>query len=77
MKKYNLSDGGHILATSHQEFAEKMRQSSKFDSECTNEEYMASFAERYEIQTGNIIQFDSPDNFVDDLVRFNYITSIE
>lgn len=39
-KTYTLQDGGTITATCAIEFVTKLRQSSRFDSECTDQEYM-------------------------------------
>mgnify|MGYP000781402291 CR=1 FL=1 len=39
-KTYTLQDGGTITATCATDFIAKLRQSSHFDSECTDQEYM-------------------------------------
>ena len=39
-KTYTLQDGGTITATCATDFVTKLRQSSRFDSECTDHEYM-------------------------------------
>ena len=51
----------------------KHRQSSKFDSECTDTEYMKNFAERYKVQTGEGIKADSPEVFVEELERVSFL----
>lgn len=73
MIKYKLKDGGTIIAVDSQDFVNKLRESSKFDSDSSSEEYMKNFAERYFIQTGNHIRFDTPDNFLADLKKVKYI----
>ncbi|MDR0830809.1 MAG: hypothetical protein LBN95_11980 [Prevotellaceae bacterium] len=75
MKKkiYNLADGGRITAATAQEFVEQLRIGSLFDSDCTNEQYMQNFADRYKIQTGNIVRTDNAEIFLDDLQKFGYI----
>lgn len=37
---YTLQDGGKITATCAADFVTKLRESSRFDSECTDQEYM-------------------------------------
>lgn len=72
-KTYTLQDGGKITATCPSDFLTKLRTGSRFDSECTDEEYMKAFAERYKIQSGHDIRTDSPENFFEDLVQTDYI----
>lgn len=72
-KTYQLQDGGTITATCVADFVTKLRQSSRFDSECTNQEYMYHFADRYHDQTGNVIRTDTSEHFLEDLVAFGYI----
>lgn len=45
----------------------------RFDSECTDQEYMYRFADRYHDQSGLVIRADSPDHFLADLLAFGYI----
>lgn len=73
MKKYELKDGGIIAVTSANDFVTKLRESSKFDSKCTNEQYMFRFAERYKIQTGEDIKTDNPEVFLSELARTGFI----
>ena len=47
IKTYNLLDGGIITATSPEDFVTQLREGSRFDSECTNQEFMVNFARRY------------------------------
>lgn len=37
---YTLQDGGKITATCAADFVTKLRESSRFDSQCTDQEYM-------------------------------------
>ena len=73
MKTYKLKDGGTLSATSPEAFVMTLRKSSKFDSDCTNEEYMVRFAERYKIQTGEVIKIDNPEVFLSELLRTGFI----
>lgn len=77
MKTYKLKDGGTLAATSADAFVMTLRKSSKFDSDCTNEEYMQRFAERYKTQTGTELIFNNPDEFVNELLKFGYIEILE
>lgn len=69
MKKYTLSDGSHILAPTPADFVDILRAGSKFDSECSNEQYMQNYAERFLIQSGETIRFENPEQFVEDLIN--------
>ena len=43
MTTYTLQDGGIIAASCPADFVTKLRESSRFDSECTDQEYMYHF----------------------------------
>lgn len=73
IKTYNLLDGGTITATSPEDFVTKLREGSRFDSECTNQEFMINFARRYREQHGVDISTDSFGSFFDSLVFVGYI----
>jgi hypothetical protein len=70
---YTLQDGGIITATCASDFVTKLRESSRFDSECTDQEYMYHFADRYYDQTGYVVRADSPEHFVEDLIRYRFL----
>lgn len=70
---YTLQDGGTITATCATDFVTKLRESSRFDSECTDQEYMYHFADRFYDQTGNVVRVDSPEHFMNDLTAFGYV----
>lgn len=69
---YTLQDGGTITATCPADFVTQFRESSRFDSSCTDQEYMYHFADRYRDQSGHTIRADSPEHFLDDLITFQY-----
>ncbi len=75
-KEYRLKDGGLIKASSPQEFVTRLREGSKFDSHLTDDEYMKAFAERFKIQTGEIIPVDTPECFMIALIDFGYVMII-
>jgi hypothetical protein len=75
---YLLKDGvTTIMAATPEEFVTRLRNSSKFDSDCTNDEYMKAFADRYAMQTGNKIKFGNPSEFLSELCKYGYITEIK
>lgn len=71
-KTYTLQDGGKITASCPTDFVTHLRESSKFDSECTDAEYMANFAERFKQFSGQTVRVDSPANFLEDLLKYDY-----
>jgi hypothetical protein len=74
MRKYHLEDGGTVQAESPCRFVTELRLGSRFDSDCSDEEYMKNFAERYKVYCSKNIRFDTPENFVADLIESGYIT---
>lgn len=73
IKTYNLLDGGTITATSPEDFVTKLREGSRFDSECTNQEFMQNFARRYRELHGVDIETNSSETFIDSLITAGYI----
>lgn len=71
--KYKLKDGGVINASNPQEFVTNMRQSSRFDSDCSDAQYMENFAHRFKIQEGRDISFDMPEHFLQDLLDAGFV----
>lgn len=74
---YTLQDGGTITATCAADFVTKLRESSRFDSECTDQEYMYHFADRFHDQTGKIVRIDSPMHFIEDLLHTKFILEMQ
>lgn len=74
---YTLQDGGTITATCATDFVTKLRESSRFDSECTDQEYMCHFADRYHDQTGKVVRTDTIEHFVEDLLQTKYISKVQ
>lgn len=72
-KEYKLEDGGLIKASSPQKFVTRLRESSKFNSHLTDDEYMKAFAERYKIQAGKDIPIDSPEIFLETLLSDGFV----
>lgn len=74
--RYHLNDGGVIDASTPGDFVAKLRESSRFDSECTDEQYMKNFADRFKVQTGIEIATGSTEAFLEALKKTGYITDI-
>ena len=72
-KIYKLEDGGVIAAASAEEFITQLRKGSRFDSECTDEEFAHNFAYRYKVKSGNEIRSVPPDAFLSDLIQVGYV----
>ena len=43
IQTYHLLDGGQITAASPEEFVRLLREGSRFDYDCTDQEYMENF----------------------------------
>lgn len=71
---YKLKDGGVINASTPAEFVTNMRKSSRFDSDCSDAQYMENFAERFKIQAGRDIRFDSAEHFLQDLLDDGFVS---
>lgn len=77
IKTYHLQDGGKITATCPEEFLTLLRQGSRFDSECSDHEFMRHFAHRYKLMHGEDVDTSTPTSFLNTLCRYGYITLIE
>mgnify|MGYP001742905387 FL=1 len=74
-KTYRIKGDNHrIVAYSPEEFLRQLRTGSRFDSEGTDAEYMVRFAHRLQELEGYLVSTDSPDAFLDDLIRHGFVT---
>ena len=71
---YTLRDGGRITAASPADFLHQLHESSFFDNEGTDEEYMQRFAHRLKQLDGSIVRTDNPDHFLTDLLQCGFVT---
>ena len=71
-KTYMLPGDVRILAGNAEEFVHELRIVSWMDSDCTDQQYMHNFAERYVVQAGVRIATDTPEKFLSDLIRTGY-----
>lgn len=60
-KTYMLPGDERIVAGNAEEFVHELRVGSWMDSDCTDEQYMHNFAERYVVQAGVRIATDTPE----------------
>lgn len=75
-KTYMLPGDERIVAGNAEEFVHELRVGSWMDSDCTDEQYMHNFAERYVVQAGLRIATDTPEKFLSDLIRTGYAKEI-
>ena len=67
IQTYHLLDGGQITVASPEEFVRLLREGSRFDYDCTDQEYMENFARRYGELHGVSVATDTPEHFLTDL----------
>ena len=70
---YKTKDGLTLKAHTYTQGVTALRKSSKFDSECTNEEYIKHFTKRYKIATGINLPTDPTKKFVASLIDCGYL----
>ena len=73
---YILQDGGKITATCASQFVTRLREGSRFDFDCSDEEFMSNFADRYKELHGIPISDDSPEAFLHDLITCGYASEV-
>lgn len=64
------------IAPAHPGFVIRLREESRFDSDCTDEEYMSNFADRYKELHGVSISDETPEAFLHDLISCGYASEI-
>ena len=77
MKNYYLRDGEVIQAESPCQFVTELRLGSRFDSDCTDEEYMRNFADREKIYSGVDMKYSNADEFLNVLIETGYVERID
>ena len=74
-KTYHIKGDNHrIVAYSPEEFLHQLHAGSRFDSEGTDEEYMVRFAHRLQELEGYLVNTDSPDTFLADLISHGFVS---
>ena len=73
-KTYMLPGDERIVAGNAEEFVHELRVGSWMDSDCTDEQYMHNFAERYVVQAGVRIATDTPSSIY--CFRYSFMVTI-
>lgn len=74
-KTYRIKGDNHkIVAYSPESFLHQLHAGSRFDSEGTDEEYMVRFAHRLQELEGYLVNTDSPDTFLADLISHGFVS---
>ena len=74
-KTYRIKGDNHkIVAYSPEEFLRQLHAGSRFDSEGTDTEYMQRFAHRLQELEGYLVNTDSPDTFLADLISHGFVS---
>jgi hypothetical protein len=76
MKKYFIENDEVIHAESPRQFVTRLRTGSWFDSDCTDEEYMANFAKRYKISSGVDMKYSNAEEFLNVLIETGFVKRI-
>ena len=71
--KYIAEDGFQFEASSSLEVVEILRNSSRFDSEKSIEQFMIDFAGRLKIYSGHSIDSTTTDTFLDGLLNSEWL----
>lgn len=78
MVTYNVLGGGQIKAATDLGIIEALRENSQaWIPTVSIEDFMEGMAARCKIQTGDFVRTDYFVNFVQDLLRFGFITRVE
>lgn len=75
-KKTYMLPGDERIVRQRRRVVHELRVGSWMDSDCTDEQYMHNFAERYVVQAGVRIATDTPEKFLSDLIRTGYAKEI-
>lgn len=71
--KYKTNEGEIVEGNSPIEIVRALRDGGRFVAEQSDDEYMKGFAERWKQYSGKSVQFDSAENFVNDLVKTGFM----
>jgi hypothetical protein len=69
-------DGSKLIAETALQVVTYMRDNSKFASGESIGFYMNGFSDRFALQAGDVMRFDTPENFVADLLKYDFIQEI-
>lgn len=74
--KYQIENGGVVEATTPLELINKLKQGGRFTEGQTPEEYVLGFSQRAKQDKNVNIRTDSFENFVEDIIKYDYVTPI-
>jgi hypothetical protein len=69
-------DGSKLIADSAEQVVIFMRDGSRFAFDESIETFMEGFADRFQVQSGNRVRIDSVENFVADLLKFEFLVEV-
>lgn len=72
---YIFQGGGYVTASNAEEFVTNMRNSSR-STEATLQDYMVAVSDRCMIDSRKYVRTTSYDDFLQDLISFEYVTQI-
>jgi indole-3-glycerol phosphate synthase len=70
---YKTKDGLTFKAHTYSQIIAAIRKSSKFDSDCSNEEFICRFAKRYKTAGGISLSVETTKKFIEDLINNEYL----
>lgn len=75
--KYEIKDAGVVEATTPIELINHLKSGGRFTEGQTAEQYIIGFSQRAKQDKNVNIRIDSFQNFVDDVIKYNYVTPIK
>ena len=77
MKKYIDFNNEIVFGENNLDIVRNMRDSSRFASQETEEEFMTGYASRLKMTNSKIVRTDNADNFVADLLLHKVLKIVE
>lgn len=74
--KYQIENGGVVEATTPLQLINKLKDGGRFTELQTPEEYMFGFSIRAKQDKNVKIRTDSFENFVEDIIKYDYVTPV-
>lgn len=77
LRTYKFADdGSQMIAESAAQIVAFMRDGGRFTAAQTISEYMEGFADRYRVETGNMVRCHNEESFVADLLEYGFLTHL-
>jgi len=77
MKKYKTKEGDVVQGATASQIVNQMRDGGFFTKKESQTEYMKGFAERYRQLSGKTIEYDTPEKFVESLLKAGYLEALD